>query len=98
MLRGEHPVQGTTRKQSVSLRLGFAGDDFGYAIDLGLPAPCELGAFGHDPEIKRECVWNGPILRPSALLVDRKGPLVRVRQRRGDWTIVTHGTVHASTA
>src|SRR5919197_5836609 len=36
---GEHPVQGTTRKEPVSLRLGFAGDEFGYAMDLGLPAP-----------------------------------------------------------
>src|SRR3954471_15848163 len=29
VLRGEHPVQGTPRKRPVSLRLGFAGDDFG---------------------------------------------------------------------
>src|SRR5919106_5795961 len=36
--RGEHSVQGTTRKQPVSLRLGFSGKEFGYAIDLGLPA------------------------------------------------------------
>src|SRR5262249_13780078 len=35
--RGEHPVQGTRRKEPGDLRLGFAGDDFGYAIDLGLP-------------------------------------------------------------
>ena len=38
MLRGEQPVQGTPRQKAVSLRLGFAGDDFGYAIDLGLPS------------------------------------------------------------
>src|SRR5215470_17290745 len=30
--RGEHPVQGTRRKEPVHLRLGFAGEDFGYAI------------------------------------------------------------------
>ena len=41
--RGEHPVQGTARKDLINLRLGFAGDDFGYAIDLGLPSPaCRL--------------------------------------------------------
>src|SRR3954464_1446617 len=39
VLKGEHPVQGTLRKKPVSLALGFAGDEFGYAIDLGLPAP-----------------------------------------------------------
>ena len=50
---GDHPLQGTTRQRSVSLRLGFTGDTFSYAIDLGLPTP-SLSAFSHDPEIKRE--------------------------------------------
>ena len=86
VLRGEHPVQGVARTKPVSLRLGFAGDDFNYAIDLGLPPPGR-GAFGHDPEIKRECVWTGP-LRPSAVLVDRHGPLVKAREEK-DWRIVT---------
>ena len=88
VLRGEHPVQGVARKNPVSLRLGFAAEDFGYAIDLGLPAP-PAGAFGHDPEIKRECIWSGPVLRPSALLVDRRGPLVKAREGKEEWTIVT---------
>jgi predicted ATPase len=87
MLKGDQPVQGGARRKPVSLRLGFSGDEFGYAIDLGLPtAPC--GAFCHDPEIKRECVWSGPALRPSALLVDRRGPLVKSREEK-EWTIVT---------
>jgi predicted ATPase len=88
VLRGDHPVQGVARKNPVSLRLGFAAEDFGYAIDLGLPPP-PAGAFGHDPEIKRECIWSGPVLRPSAMLVDRRGPLVKSREGKGDWTIVT---------
>ena len=88
VVRGDHPVQGTPRKRVVSLRLGFAGDDFGYAIDLGLPTPSS-SAFALDPEIKRECVWNGPVLRPAALLVDRRGPLVRTRDADGEWTILT---------
>ena len=93
MLTGEHPVQGTPRKKPVSLRLGFAGDDFGYAIDLGLPGQSgqSTSAFLHDPEIKRECLWNGPVLRPSALLVDRRGGLVKSRASNGDWQIVTTG-------
>ena len=65
-------MQGTPGKDPVSLRLGFAGDDFGYAIDLGLPTR-RRSAFGRDPEIKRECVWNGNVLRPSRVLVDRRG-------------------------
>src|SRR5215217_1583032 len=28
MLQGEHPIQGTGRTKPVSLRLGFAGEDF----------------------------------------------------------------------
>src|SRR5689334_11056711 len=45
--RGEHPVEGTVRQQRVNLRMGFASDDLGYLIDLGLPqptAPC-ISAF-----------------------------------------------------
>ena len=73
VLRGEHPVQGVTRKHPVSLRLGFAGNEFSFAIDLGLPPPGNE-AFAHDPQIKRECIWAGTTLRPSATLVDRQLP------------------------
>jgi predicted ATPase len=86
--RGDHPVQGTRREHPVSLRLGFAGDDFGYLIDMGLPAPSR-SAFSLDPEIKRECIWHGPLLRPSTMLVDRQGPLVRMRTDDGSWSLAT---------
>jgi predicted ATPase len=92
MKRGEQPVQGGgSRKSPVSLRLGFAGADVGYAIDLGLPSGTAdpESFFKHDPEIKRECIWNGPVLRPSTLLVDRRGPLVRARAEKGEWTVVS---------
>jgi predicted ATPase len=90
MLNGEQPVQGTTRNRPISLRLGFGSDDFGYAIDLGLPsAMTATPAFAHDPHIKRECLWNGQTLRPSALLVDRRGPLVRTRGLQDEWVIAT---------
>ncbi len=88
MLRGEQPIQGTPRQKVVSLRLGFGADDFGYAIDLGLPSGPN-GAFNFDPEVKRECLWAGPKMRPSALLVDRKGSLVKVRNGK-DWAIATY--------
>ena len=87
MRRGEQPVQGGARRHPVSLRLGFGSDEFSYAIDLGLPPP-PFGSFGHDPEIKRECIWSGLTLRPSSVLVDRRGPLVRTRDQ-SDWAIVT---------
>ena len=88
MRKGEIPVQGGRRRESVNLRLGFAGEEFGYAIDLGLPIP-KTSAFAHDPEIKRECIWAGPVYRPAAVLVDRHGPLVRVRAGRGEWDEVS---------
>jgi predicted ATPase len=82
---GRHPVQGTVRTKPVALRLGFAGDEFGYAIDLGLPIPGD-SAFSLDPVIKRECVWRGPVLRPATLLADRVAAGVRVRDENGAWT------------
>jgi predicted ATPase len=91
--RGDYPVQGTRRKNPVNLRLGFAAGDFGYLIDLGLPIPGS-SAFGLDPEIKRECIWHGPVLRPSTLLVDRRGAVVRIRGDGDNWNIVTQ---HLST-
>ncbi|MFM0469133.1 AAA family ATPase [Paraburkholderia strydomiana] len=87
MLSGEFAVQGTTRNAPVSLRLGFAGDTFSYAIDLGLPHP-GISRFVLDPVIKRECIWTGPVLRPSALLVDRQGAALRTRDENGDWQTV----------
>lgn len=86
--QGEFPVEGTRRKQPVYLRLGFAGDDYNYAIDMGLPKP-GASAFSLDPQIKRECIWHGNLLRPTALLVDRDGPLLKVRAEDGGWRIVT---------
>lgn len=84
MRNREVPIEGTRRKDAVSLRLGFVSDNFGYAIDLGLPTPSR-SMFSKDPEIKRECIWSGPLLRPATLLVDRKGPLVQARSDDGEW-------------
>lgn len=81
---GIHPVQGTRRKDPVSLRLGFSGDDYGYAIDLGLPLPSE-SLFGHDPQIKIESLWTGPKLTRHSLFAERRGPLVRIRYEGGHW-------------
>jgi predicted ATPase len=76
---GRHPVQGTVRSGPVSLQLGFASHDFSYLIDLGLPTRDESSAFNLDPEIKREVVWSGPVMRPASLLVRRKRALVELR-------------------
>jgi predicted ATPase len=84
----DHAIQGTRRLHPVNLRLGFASDEYGYLIDMGLPKPGS-SAFSLDPQIKRECIWHGPVLRPSAMLVDRQGPLVRIRAENENWNLVT---------
>lgn len=93
MRRGDVPVQGSVRSKAVSLKLGFASDDdgFGYAIDIGLPAPSSVpAAFSLDPEIKREAVWAGPLLRPATTLVQRDGHLLKLRDTNGgrSWNVM----------
>lgn len=64
-------TQGTVRNRPVSLELGFAADDFGYLVDLGLPQSAGKSVFARDPEIKREVLFAGPVLRASTTLVRR---------------------------
>jgi len=88
MRRGDVPVQGTVRREAISLRLGFGAadpQDCGYAIDIGLPVPRVTSAFNHDPQIKREAVWSGPLWRPATALVDRHGADLRTRADDGSW-------------
>jgi predicted ATPase len=82
--KGEHPVQGTVRKTTISLKLGFSADDYGYAIDLGLPQSGG-SAFGRDPEIKVESQWTGETLGRSNVFAARNGPSVRIRNDAGEW-------------
>ncbi|CNJ12185.1 putative ATPase [Yersinia intermedia] len=90
MTSGEQPIEGTNRHHPVSLKLGFAGADYGYAIDLGLPTP-RRSFFALDPEIKIESLWCGDILNNNALFAERRGPRVRIRDERGLWREAYHG-------
>jgi predicted ATPase len=84
---GRQEVQGGPRKKPVSIKLGFAADDFSYSVEFGLPV-LSSSAFAHDPEIKREAIWYGDKWRASATLVDRKAGLVRVKDDDGHWSSV----------
>ena len=79
--RGETPVQGTRRREGARLRLGIAGEQLSYAIELGYRADDQTSAFVLDPEIKREWIWSGGPFHPRSLLVRRSGPVV---ERIGD--------------
>jgi predicted ATPase len=93
MRKGEVEVQGGPKQKAARLRLGFSGGDYGYAISLGLPPAGNLGptAFSLDPEIKRECIWAGNAYRPASLLVDRSGPVVKVRTKQS-WEVIAQHT------
>src|SRR5689334_7502039 len=65
-------VEGTTRTAPVALELGFASDDFGYLVDLGMPQMAgHKSLFTLDPEIKREVVFAGALMRRGSTLVKR---------------------------
>jgi predicted ATPase len=83
--QGIHPVQGAMRKGPVSLKLGFSSEDYGYAIDLGMPTPVPRSRFGRDPEIKRESLWTGLTLQRASAFAERAGPLVKIRDQNGAW-------------
>jgi predicted ATPase len=84
MKTGEQPVQGTVRKASISLKLGFSSQNYGYAIDLGLSQPSS-SQFARDPVIKVENQWLGETLSRSNVFAIRHGPSVRIRNKAGAW-------------
>ena len=95
MRRGEVPVQGTGRRRApISLGLGFATDQLGYLMDIGLPPRDEPTMFFRDPEIKREWVFAAPELRPASGLVERNRSTVKVRADAGwsdlGWRLPPH--------
>src|ERR1700744_1062927 len=70
--RGDFAVEPTAKEKPISLKLGFAAEPYSYSIDLGYPPPPPpTTLFNLDPEIKRECIWNGDVYRRAAALVDR---------------------------
>jgi len=90
MKKGDQPVQGTRRNSPVGLKLGFSSDDYGYAIDLGLPIP-DSRWFNKDPVIKAESLWTGLLLGRANTFAQRKGPAVSLRNQEGEWRLAHDG-------
>lgn len=84
MKRGDVRIEGSVRRKPVSLKLGFGGEEYGYAVDLGLPIPGQT-LFFRDPEIKAEAAWTGPRLKRSTAFARREGPGARVLSEAGEW-------------
>lgn len=76
-------TQGTVRRRPVAVQLGFASDELGYLVDLGIPQVDQSSPFARDPEIKREQVFAGAVAKPATLLIDRARRHTRVRD--GGW-------------
>lgn len=84
MREGRVPVEGQVRREAVALKLGFCGDAYGYAIDLGYPVPGET-VFNFDPAIKVEALWVGERLTRTSVVAERRGPGVRIRREDHTW-------------
>ncbi len=101
MRAGREAIQGGPRQQPQRLRLGFADEDFGYLIELGLPTPAGgygrmPSAFMHDPEIKHECIFAGAVLRPASVLVERTANVLKSREGRSWEVLDSHVPSHES--
>ncbi|QFG69930.1 AAA family ATPase [Ornithinimicrobium pratense] len=95
--RRGHEVQGSMRKERISVRLGVGAAGPGepsYLVDLGIPVQGVVvdagggrhpSAFNRDPEVKREAVWTGPVMRPATLAARRKHYAVELRDEDGVW-------------
>lgn len=74
------------RRDPIAVRLGYASDELGYLVDLGIPQGDQASVFARDPEIKREQVFAGAVAKPSTLLIDRTRQMTRVRE--DGWTVL----------
>lgn len=78
-------MEGLTKRNAASLKLGFGSDTYGYSIDLGYPPPPPPATmFGLDPRVKRECIWNGAVYRKSSAMVDRRNNFVWLSTTQDD--------------
>jgi predicted ATPase len=84
---GKQATKGAVGTNRAGLRLGFSSTDYGYAIDLGLPAPYPHSKFSGDPEIKAESQWTGEVLGRASAFAVRSGPSVRIRGLDGEWRL-----------
>ncbi|MDO5084762.1 MAG: AAA family ATPase [Arachnia propionica] len=82
-VRRGQPLDGANRTGPVSLRLGVGADGFSYLVDLGLPQQSHHSAFNRDPEIKREAVWGGPVMRKATLVADRRNGHISLHDAAG---------------
>ncbi len=70
----------------VQLRIAFTLEEWSYELVCGFTTSINgWSMFALDPQVKEEAVWHGPKRKPSALQVERKAGLTRVRDTAGQW-------------
>ncbi|OAI56725.1 hypothetical protein AYO47_08730 [Planctomyces sp. SCGC AG-212-M04] len=70
----------------VQLRIAFTLDEWSYELVCGFTTSMNgWSRFALDPQVKEEAVWFGPKRKPTALQVERKAGLTRVRDTAGNW-------------
>lgn len=74
------------------LGFGFRGAEYGYAVDLRMPAPSS-SAFANDGVIKAETGWAGLASPREGVLVERRNAVARLRGEKGEWTLL-HQHLH----
>ena len=83
--QGNYAVEPLVNRKVASLKLGFGGDTYSYSIDLGYPPPPPPASmFELDPQVKRECIWHGPVYRKASALVDRRNNFVWLSTTRDE--------------
>jgi predicted ATPase len=83
---GGERVRYQRKKPPKRVVLGFAGDEFGYELQIGLPALNEhaLGTlFTLDPRVKEEFIWVSET-KPRVLMLKRDGPSAWLRNAAGN--------------
>ena len=87
MKAGEQPVQGLAPRSPKFLKLGFASETYGFAIELGPKSTPRIdpSIFALDPQIKVEAQWWGEALSGRNLIAERRGMAARIRAETGEW-------------
>jgi len=86
---GGERIRYQRKKPPKRIILGFEGDDYGYELQAGLPAPNEFAIktmFTLDPRIKEEYIWPAGTKR-RMLMLKRDEPSAWLRNAEGNMVV-----------
>lgn len=86
---GGERIRYQRKKPPKRIILGFEGEDYGYELQAGLPAPNEFAIgtmFTLDPRVKEEYIWPAGTKR-RVLMLKRDQPSAWLRNAEGDMVV-----------